>query len=233
MSAARSVGRRVSGSVAGGRTLWRHGGAALLVAGALLLSGGCGDDDSRDDASEATDDSVDGPANGVGLDEVVLGVDDLPEGWTEVPAEETESGGGCLDALTAPEGPFDLDAAATSAFAQSELGPFLATAAVEGAADDVLADVDDVLVSCDGSEGDDGFATMIEPAALGGLPPASLAVRGTSEDSSGSGIVFTLAAAGTDEVSVLVLAATPLGEIDDAVVVTAMDAMLARAAVAS
>lgn len=250
MSGAHSVGRRASEPIRSGRTLWRRRGAAVLAAGALLLSVGCGDDDdvvidgaatietpgtsvtgSSDGDGDGDEDSdaADGSANEVELDEVVLGVDDLPEGWTEVPAEETESGGGCLDALTAAGGPFDLDTAPTSAFAQSKLGPFLAAAVVEGAADDVLAEVDDVLVSCDGSEGDDGFTTVIEPAALDGLPPASLAVRGTSKDSSGSGVVFTLAAAGTNEVSVMVLAATPLGEIDDAIVATAIDAMLARA----
>lgn len=207
------------------------GSAATESTGASVTgsSDGHGDDDSEDNDPDAAD----GSANGIELDEVVLSVGDLPEGWTEVPAEETQSGGSCLDAITAPGGPFRLDAAATSAFAQSELGPFLAAAAVEGPAEDVLAEVNDVLVSCDGSKGDDGFTIVLEAAALDRLPRGSLAVRGRSEDLSSSGVVFMLAAAGTDEVSVLVLAATPLGEIDDAVVVEAIDAMLDRVPVDS
>lgn len=209
--------------------------AALVV---WLSMVGCASDDvvsddvpvaSSVDGSEGRDDDSDTDGGSPGVGAVVLRPEDLGTGWTEVPADQTVAGGNCLDALTVPGGPFDVEVAASAAYAQSELGPFLAAAAVPGDVDTVLAEVDDVLVACDGSVGDDGFTTTIEPAALEGLPPGSLAVRGISEDERGSGVDFTLVGAGTEDVTVLVLAATPLGEVDDDVVVAAINAMIDRA----
>lgn len=222
------------GRVRGGRR--RAASLGVLVAGLLAL-GACGDDATEsvvsDDAAEAGDlgPTTTAEADDVAgdFDDIVLSLEDLPSGWMPVPVEETQEGGSCLDGLTATGGPFDVDAAASSAFARSDLGPFLAAAVVDGAASDVLAELDDVLVSCDGTTGPDGLTTRIEPASIPALPDGSLAVRGTSEDDTGGGVVFTLAGAGTDTVSVLVLAATPLGEIDDEIVATAVNTMIDRA----
>lgn len=95
-------------------------------------------------------------------------------------------------------------------------------------AEEVLPAVDDVLVACDATTGPAGFTTTIEPATIQGLPKGALAVRGTERDPSGSGVDFTLVAAGGPDRSIMVLAVTPLGEVDDSVAAAALDAMYQR-----
>lgn len=215
------------------------------------MFGACGDDDAgvdaanpdlviEDDGADRSDgdSTVEEDAGGVEATEgsgegdlraVLLTADDLPDGWSEVPSAATEGAdGSCLDALGASGGPFDLAVAPTATFAAGEIGPYLAGSVVDGSAETVLSAVNDVLVDCDGSTSPQGLTTTIEPASIEGLPEGSLAVRGSDEDASGSGVNFTIAAAGTEDASAMVFAVTPLGDIDDAVIAAALNAMYDR-----
>ena len=213
----------------------RHGGTAAIAAALVLLSA-CGNDDTDVGAGEPvtvpTSDVTTAPATGtddIDLDAVMLTTEDLPGGWSEVPTTPLDgSDGSCLDALGAPGGPFDVEVARTTAFAAGELGPFLAAALVDAPADEVLAEVDEILAACDDSTSAGGFTTTIEPAAIEGLPGDSLSVHGSDEDAAGGGVDLALVATGSSDVSMMVFAVTPLGEIDDAVVASAIDAMWKR-----
>jgi hypothetical protein len=232
------------------RSLSRRARAACAVA--LLVLSACSDDESAIDAGKSdvvatdqnTSSTVDATAGATGatggpsttkgpgdgrLGAVLLTADDLPGGWTMVPAADMgDAGDSCLDALGAPGGPFDLSAAPTATFAAGKIGPFLSASVVDRPAGVVLPAVNDILVACDGSKSAQGFTTRVEPASIAGLPEGSLAVHGTDETDSGSGVRYTIAATGTDEATLMVFAVTPLGEIDQTVVAGAVNVMHAR-----
>lgn len=219
------------------RPLSRYAGAASVTG--LLVFAACGDDDPAPNAADdpnvviAEDDDegkdgVEGSGRGE-LGAVLLTAADLPDGWSLVPSADTEgTDGSCLDALGASGGPFDLAVAPSVTFAASDLGPFLAAFVVDEPAETALSAVNDILLDCDGSTSPQGFTTTIEPASIDGLPAESAAVRGSDKDGNGSGVNFTIAAAGTEDMTVMVFAVTPLGEIDEAVIAAAINAMYDR-----
>lgn len=228
----------------------RRARAACAVA--LLVLCACSDDDSAVDAGKAqvvaTDGSTSSPIGATaGATDVTAGpstttrpddarlraalltADDLPDGWTKVEvADVGGSGDSCLEALGAPGGPFDTSVAPTAAFGASKNGPFLAGSVVEGPAEVVLPAVNDILVSCDGSKSAAGYTTRVQPASIAGLPEDSLAVDGTDKLDGGGGVIYTIAFAGNGAATVMVFGLTPLGEIDDAVVAAAVNAMYGR-----
>lgn len=159
----------------------------------------------------------------------MLRVDDLPEGWSEVPADDSDTGGdSCLDRLAVTGGPFDPAAVRSVAFAAGGIGPFLAASVVERPAEQVLPALDEVLVGCDGQTTVSGFTTSIEPVQADGLPPGALAVRGSDTAGDGSGVRYVVTAAGTDAATVMVVGITPLGEVDVALVADALATATAR-----
>jgi hypothetical protein len=78
------------------------------------------------------------------------------------------------------------------------------------------------VVACDGTTTPSGFTTTIDATPVPGLPDDSLSVHGADVDANGSRIDFTLAGAGADSATVVVFAATPLGEIDDTTIASAV-----------
>lgn len=211
---------------------------ALAVFPALLSLGACGGTETAGDTEMTTDTETttvteptdrSGPADEasseVDLGAILLRVDDLPEGWSEVPVDD-EEGGSCLDGLF--EEAIDPVESVNASFAASELGPFLGAWVIDQPTSEVLAAVDDVLVSCNGATAPSGFTTTIEPTPVSGLPADSLSTHGVDEDANGSQVNFTVAGSGTDQATVFVFAATPLGEIDDEVVALAVNAMANR-----
>ena len=153
---------------------------------------------------------------------------DLPKGWTAIPnADGKGRAGSCLDKLAAPGGPFDRNIAPTATFARGKIGPFLAASVVGQPADVVLPKVNTILAACNGSSSGDGLTTSIEPLSLSGLPQGSLAVRG-ADAGKGGHIRYTIVAAGTGAATSFVFAVTPLGEVDNTVVVSAINAMHKR-----
>ena len=201
--------------------------------GPLALAALCGCGAGGPTAPTATPEAAPpGPATQTpAAAEAVLTVDDLPEGWSVVPAEsDSDSGAGdsCLDRLGAAGGPFDSSVAQTVTFTAGGIGPFLAASVVERPAEQVLPAVDDVLVTCDGQTSEDGLTTTVEPAAIDGLPPDALAVRGADLGEDGSGVRYVVAAAGTGAATVMVLVVTPLGDVDEALVADAVNTAYAR-----
>lgn len=159
----------------------------------------------------------------------VLTVDDLPDGWSEVPAADSSTGGdSCLDRLRTPGGPFDATVAKTVTFTAGGIGPYLAASAVGRPAEQVLPALDEALVACDGQTSAEGLTTSVQAAPIGGLPSDALAARGSDLAQDGSGVHYVLAAAGTDAATVLVFAVTPLGEVDEALVADALNAGYSR-----
>ncbi len=227
----------------------RHLALALLPA--LLSIGACGsaetttdtepttDTETTTDTEPATDTETttdtepttdvtgqaDDATSEIDLGAILLRVDDLPEGWSEVPADD-EGGGSCLDGLF--EEAIDPVGSVNASFAASELGPYLAAWVIDQPTSEVLVAVDDVLVSCNGATAPSGFTTTIDPTPVAGLPTDSLSIHGVDEDANGSQVNFAVAGAGSDVATVFVFAATPLGEIDDEVVALAVNAMANR-----
>lgn len=221
--------------------------AGTLVLGTLVLAG-CGDDDvtessdvtetstGEDDVSETSDatvvpsdvtDTSTGEDDEIDLDAILLRIDDLPDGWRDLTVGSDE-GGSCLDALFGADKPLDPQVAATATFGASDNGPFLVAWVVGEPRNNVLAEANDVLVACDGTTAASGFTTTIDPTPVPGLPDNSLSVHGADVNASGSRIDFTLAGAGSDRATVVVFAATPLGEIEDALIASAVTAMVGR-----
>ena len=208
--------------------MWYPRLTSAAFAGILSLAA-CGGTDQATDIDQTIDTTApsDAAPTRLDIDAILLRVDDLPAGWSKVPATNDEDGS-CLDGLFASGGPFDPDGAANAAFGASDIGPFLAAWVVDRPTSDVLAEVNDVLVSCDGTTGMSGFTTTIDPTPVAGIPDESLSVHGVDENASGSRINFAVAGAGTDEATVFVFIATPLGEIDDEVLADAVNAMADR-----
>ena len=208
-----------------------------IVVVSALLSGCAGDPDDpiaeagANDEGDAEQTQPTEDPNGDGasgdLDAVVLSVEDLPEGWTEV-AEEGDEAGSCLDRLTDPGGPFAPSESVHRSFAASDLGPFLVAVATPSPADDVLVAVDEVLISCDGHTTEAGFTSSLEAVAIPDLPWDALSVRGTEEHEEGGSVDFVVAGAGTGQATVLVLGVTALGDIEDGLVAHAVTTMVER-----
>jgi hypothetical protein len=202
----------------------------MLVVGTLLAAG-CGDRSAE--STEATIAAIDATQlpgeedDEVHLDAILLRVDDLPEGWKKSSVGTVE-GSSCLDGLFGTDRPLDPQFAATETFSAGDIGPFLSAWVVDEPVDYALVEVNDVLVGCDGTKTQSGFTTTIDPTPVPGLPDNSLSVHGADVNASGSRIDYTVAAAGSDRVTVVIFAATPLGEIDDAVISSAVNAMVGR-----
>lgn len=163
------------------------------------------------------------------LSAALLTASDLPAGWKKVPnAAGTGANSSCLDKLAAPGGPVDLRTSPTVTFAAGKIGPFIAAAVVMRPAKEVLTEINNILVSCDGTSNGEGFKTRIGPASLPGLPVGSIAVEGNDTNDKSSKIEYTIASAGTDRATSFVFAVTPLGKIDNTVVASAVTAMYGR-----
>ena len=175
---------------------------------------------TSDATKEAGEDEID-------LGAILLRVDDLPEGWQELTAG-SEEGGSCLDALFGDNRPLDPQFAQTATFGASSNGPFLVAWVVGEPTSEVLVEINDVVAACDGTTAPSGFTTTIDATPVSGLPDDSLSVHGADVNESGARIDFVLAGSGSDRATVVVFAATPLGEIDDATIASAVTAMIVR-----
>lgn len=201
---------------------------AVLTCGALVACAEADPAATTDTADVAAPAPTTAAPSARAADEVLTAAD-LPEGWSEVPAVESATGDdSCLSGLRAPGGPFDAALTRTATFTAGGIGPFLVASVVERPAEQVLPAVDDVLVACDGQQSATGSTTTVQAAPVDGLPPSALAVRGSDLTEDGSGVRFVLAAAGTEAATVMVFGVTPLGEFDEDVAATALDAAYAR-----
>lgn len=212
--------------------------AVMAVAAVGVLVAGCVDESDVED-SDPTAASGSGPQSGppsddqrshdppLDIEPALPTIEDLPDGWEEVAAQEREPNS-CLDRLTDPGGPFAPSASVHRAFAASDLGPFLLAVVGTDPAEESLVAADDVLVACDGGTTDAGFTTSIEATTLPDLPPGSLAVRATESHDAGGSVEVVVAAAGTESATALVLAATPLGDLDDATISQTLTTMVER-----
>lgn len=227
----------------------RAGGAALLVAIVLGACGGtntAGDtgeqdvittnhgastpEDAADENTGGTDDTVTTAPeepNETDLGAVLLTTDDLPDGWTEVPVDHS-GGDSCIDDLAEPGAPFDPAVTQSVAFGAGPIGPFLVAVVVDQPAEVVLPAVDDILIACHGTTSAQGYTTTIDSASIAGLPQGSLGVHTTIKKGEGGGIRHAIAVAGTDTATVMVMAITPMGEIDETAVAAAVNAMYNR-----
>jgi hypothetical protein len=120
--------------------------ASLLVL--ALAMGGCDDDAGGDDPSG---DESTGP---VALDSALLTLDDLPDGWSEVPYDAEAESNVCAAELA---GPLGLDAEPPTAAAQyaasEDSGPSFAEAiqlVPSGRGGELMPIVQDALKDCDG-----------------------------------------------------------------------------------
>lgn len=164
---------------------------------------------------------------GIDLDTILLRSTDLPDGWEELPTASDE-GGSCLDALFGVGRPLDPQVAKTATFGASDSGPFIVAWVVGEPHSDVLVAINDVVVACDGATAPSGFTTTIDATPVSGLPDDSLSIHGADVNAGGARIEFTLAGAGSDLATAVVFAATPLGEIDDALIASGVNAMVGR-----
>jgi len=162
------------------------------------------------------------------IEDVLLTVGDLPEGWKEVTGDDSGESASCLDRLTDPDGPFEPSSSVNRSFAEGPLGPFLLSVVTSSPADDVLVATDDVLTACDGHTTDAGFTASFEAIAIAGLPPDAIAVQGTEASDDGGSLRLVLAAAGTGSGTVFLLGLVPLGEVDEVLVGNAVDVMVDR-----
>ena len=207
----------------GGTTVGR-GDNDLVSNEATVLSSADATETTNAEIAETASDETDA----TGLGSIMLRVSDLPDGWTELRTGSDDEGDGCLDALFGAGRPFDPAVGQVANFGASSNGPFLMAWVVGEPADDVLVEVNDVLIACDGSTAPSGFTTTIDPTPVPGLPTNSLSVHGDDTNAGGVRISYTLAGSGTDVATVMVFAATPLGEIDDAMIASAVTAMVGR-----
>lgn len=200
----------------------------FVFAAVVLTACGDGDLSESREATDVTSAATEkGSEDEIDLRAILLRVDDLPEGWQELTAG-SEQGGSCLDALFGDKRPLDPQVAETATFGASSNGPFLVAWVVGEPTSKVLVEINDVVAACDGTTAPSGFTTTIDATPVSGLPDDSLSVHGADVNESGTRIGFTLAGSGSDRVTVVVFAATPLGEIDDATIASAITAMMGR-----
>lgn len=223
----------------------RTTGSALAIV-VLAVTGACGDDDDAPLAASQTSDSAvtELPAE---RDEdqstattgssagAVIELADLPAGWQETPVEalENDSAGSCLNVLVGEGGPFDMSDERTSAqaFAQSSLGAFLMAASVESVGDsaDVLAGVEQLILSCDGETDAAGFTTSITPALAPEAGDGGVSFHGAAENDRGARISFLIASARAGDAVMLAMHVVALGELDEQLVGDVLRTMADRA----
>lgn len=217
------------------RSNLRTVGAALTLV-VFAVTAACGDEDDGEPlaASPTTDRAVTEPPPEGDRDAAVLEVADLPSGWQETPAETlgNDRAGSCLDVLLGGGAPFDPADRRTSAhaFAQSALGAFLMAASTEPVDDgaDMLAHIEQLILSCDGETDAQGFTTSITPLPAPEAGDGGVAFRGRAENDQGARISFLLASARAGDAVVLAMNVVALGELDEQLVDDALHAMVER-----
>lgn len=156
---------------------------------------------------------------------VVAETSDLPAGWQNLPVDAGKARS-CIDSLAVADGPFDE--ASLRAFAQSSLGAFLVTASSRGG-DATLAQVERIVLECDGQTDDSGFTTSVEAADPPDVGTTAVAFRGTATDDRGSSVSYLVASSAVGDTALLVVHTVSLGELDPALVEAVLAAMADRA----
>lgn len=219
--------------------------STAVVSLLLALTSACGGDDDSGvravDDRQATVPSPDPDSTDVGsapaadAAAVLLDEADLPPGWTELPAEplDAESAGACIDALVEPAGPFDQsdERTADRSFSRSALGPFLMTSVALPVDDPAaaVAEVERLVLGCDGHIDADGFTTSVEPLPAPEVGEEAVAFRGTATDEGGASVGYLIAVARAGDAVVMAAQAVALGELDAALVEDVLGKMAARA----
>ncbi len=188
---------------------------APLALTAMLTLAACGDDESSSTTSAATatsaavadtvapDTTVSGDTTAPGdttgpasptMEAALLSVDDLPEGWTEVPVTDdadTEEPSSCVEAeMEAAGASIEGDEVFTAEreFSQGDLGPFLAAAIGEVGEEQAARSLDALpgaIAACNGVADPDGTVWTYEPFDAPTMGDDSFTVRMITEDETG------------------------------------------------
>ena len=159
------------------------------------------------------------------LDEILIALDDLPDGWTaEGWITEGESNGeDCLDRAFAP-----TLGVTGAAFSQSESGPFLSVGAFEpGEAKDVFDSIADLVEECDGETDSDGYTWSLSAVSFPRVGDDTFAVRLDGAGSFPLAVFYTLARVG--DVLIFDISVAFMGAVDAELVESTLRIMVDRA----
>ena len=150
---------------------------SIILASAVLLLAGCGDDDGDQGQTveTTTTEGHDGSTTGSGdveLSEVVVQLDDLPAGWSVFPSEGEGEPDDEICEGHDPYNEIEAQDEAESVFQQSELGQFVTSLAAQftddGEAGEVMAQLSEAANACQSftETDEDGIETAYTIAPL-------------------------------------------------------------------